>query len=63
MTVMAKRAFISNIFRCVICNRLVSNYTLLLPNKGAKSRLRGIKQKENTNYSPEPRLGSFVEDQ
>ena len=30
-------------------NRLVFNYALLLPNKGAKLRLRGIK-----HYSPEP---------
>ena len=27
-------------------DRLVPNYTLLLPNKGAKSTLRGIKQKK-----------------
>ena len=26
--------------------RLVSNYALLVPNKGAKSKLRGIKQKK-----------------
>ena len=36
-------------------NKLASlNYALLLPNKGAKLRLRGIKTKENSNYSPEP---------
>ena len=32
--------------RKLTSNRLVSNYALLLPNKGAKSRLRGIKQKK-----------------
>ena len=30
----------------IMINRLLSNYALLIPNKGAKSRLRGIKQKK-----------------
>ena len=47
-------------FCLVDFNRLDSNYALLLPNKGAKSRLRGIKQKKTQIIPPEPRLGSFV---
>ena len=38
------KAFFFNIFARV--NRLVSNHALLLPDKGAKSSLRGIKHKK-----------------
>ena len=46
-------------FGTITLNRLFSNYAQLLPNKGAKSRLRGMKQNKIQINPLEPRLGSF----